>query len=302
MKKRDWLLTYVIIFIVLVVFRIIGPTQPFFDWTVTTTRLANAILILSLGFILLQISSIIFKDPAHVKIAHYLILAGTAAIILFAYYQGLLALSISLGVIAVVITFIFQTPLLSFFAWIYLSMGKIYIIGDRIRVGDIKGDVIHIDPLRTKVLEIGGEYVAADLPSGRIVTFPNSLVLSKPVHNYIKRFPYIWVDIPFNLSPETDFDFVKTKIEQIIRNHIKERARHMQRTYEYMLKVFELADRKFVDINFNLTPYWTWIELRVTFPVVPKEQSKTMTEITEKILQMFKKYPSKVRFPQTKAR
>jgi len=302
MKKSDWLLVYIIIFIGLIMFRMIGPTQPYFNWTLTTTRLANAILIIAFSFILLQISSIALKNTGLVRGAHYVILVGTAIVLIFAYYERVLELSISLGILAVAATFIFQTPLLSLFAWIYLTAGKVYSIGDRIRIGSIKGDVIDINPLRTKVLEVGGEYISADLPSGKLVTFPNSLLLSEPLYNYTKSFPYVWVDISFHLTYETDFDFVKSKIEQIIQKYLKEKIKNIQETYEKTLQLYGVKKRKFVGINFNLIAFQGWIELRVTFPVDPKEQSKATTEVTEEILKMFNKHPNKVRFPKGRAR
>ena len=156
--------------------------------------------------------------------------------------------------------------------------------------------------MRTKIFEIGGEYTASDLPSGRIITLPNSLLLSEPVSNFTKDVPYVWVDIPFDLTYETDFEFVKLQVEKIIRNRLKGKLETIRERYEKAIKTYRVKDEPFIDINFNLIPSGSWIEFRVTFPVDPKEQTIITTEITEDILRVFNKHPNKVRFPKGRSR
>jgi small-conductance mechanosensitive channel len=301
-KRKDKLAIYIFLFIVLIILRLFGPTQPFFNWTLTTTHYAHSIIAIAAAFIVIQILNIIIKDVAIRKIARYIIYMGAAAIVFFIFQDMLIAVGISLGIIAVVLTFIFQTPILSFVGWIYLTIGQIYKEGDRIRISNIKGDIISVNPIRTKVMEVGGEYVQADLPSGKLVTFPNSMLLSEPVSNYSKYFPYIWVDIPFHLTYETDFGLVMKLTEEIIKKHTKAKKKKMQESYEKLLRIFEITEKEFKLINFNLTSFQSWIEFRVTFPVDPKEQSTITTNVTQEALKMFRKHPNKVRFPRGRAR
>jgi len=186
--------------------------------------------------------------------------------------------------------------------WVYITLGRVYREGDRIRVGNFKGDVVDINPMRTKIFEIGGEFTASDLPSGRVITLPNSLLLSEPVSNFTKDVPYVWVDVPFDLTYETDFPFVKAEVEKIIHDRLKDKLETIRERYEKAVKTYHITDEPFIDINFNLIPAGSWIEFRVTFPVDPKEQYVIVTEITEDILQMFNKYPDKVRFPVGRSR
>ncbi|HET9913733.1 MAG TPA: hypothetical protein VFQ13_17705, partial [Anaerolineales bacterium] len=47
--------------------------------------------------------------------------------------------------------------------------------------------------LDTTLWEFGGPYLSTQHPSGRIIKFPNSLVLNETVYNYSwPLFPYIW--------------------------------------------------------------------------------------------------------------
>jgi small-conductance mechanosensitive channel len=116
----------------------------------------------------------VVEDKTIRKIIHYLIFAGAAITIFFIFQENLVAVSISLGIIAVAFTLIFQSPILNSVGWVYVTLGRVYSEGDRIRVGNYKGDVVDIYPMRTKIFEIGGEFTAGDLPRGRIITLPNS--------------------------------------------------------------------------------------------------------------------------------
>jgi hypothetical protein len=59
-----------------------------------------------------------------------------------------------------------------------------YRVGDRIKIGEATGDVIDVGYLDTMLWEFGGEYLSTDHPSGRVIKFPNSNVLSTAVYNY----------------------------------------------------------------------------------------------------------------------
>ena len=67
-------------------------------------------------------------------------------------------------------------------------------MGDRVQIGDTKGDVIDIGLLRTTLMEIGN-WVSRDMYSGRIVRIPNSTVLKGSVFNYSQGFQFIWDEI-----------------------------------------------------------------------------------------------------------
>lgn len=295
-------LLVVMLILSLVIFQAAGLLQEFFEVADTITHLTNSLAVVVAALILGYIASKIIKDPTIRKIIHYLIFAAAAVSIFFIFQENLVAVGISLGIIAVAFTLIFQSPILNLVGWIYITMGRVYKEGDRIRVGNYKGDVVDINPMRTKIFEIGGEFTTSDLPSGRVITLPNSLLLSEPVSNFTKDVPYVWVDIPFDLTYETDFEFVKEEIGKIIRKRLEDQLETIQEKYEKAVKTYHIKDEPFIDISFNLTPAGSWIEFRVTFPVDPKEQHIITTEITEEILKMFNQYPDKVKFPMGRSR
>ena len=293
---------YVSLLVVLSLLRVFGPVQNLFTWGLTFTFLVNTLLVIVFALTVKNLLDRVIQDKTFRRIAGHILFVGTAIMVFFIFQDELVAASISLGIVAGVLIFVFQAPLLNIIGWVYLVTGQVYSVGDRIQIGNIKGDIVHINPIRTKVQEVGGEYVQADLVSGRLYTFPNSLLLTEPVSNYTKHFPYIWVDLFFHLTYETDFPFVMKKIDTLILQYLGEEGKSIEEGYKKLLNSFGQHKDSVTLVNFNLVSFQSWIELRVTFPLNPKQQSEVTTEVMQRILKMFKKYPEKVKFPKGRAR
>ncbi len=67
-----------------------------------------------------------------------------------------------LGLATAGLAFAMQEVIGALAGWVNILSGRIYRIGDRIEVGGVRGDVIDIAPLRTKLMEIGA---SSDDPS-----------------------------------------------------------------------------------------------------------------------------------------
>jgi small-conductance mechanosensitive channel len=76
-------------------------------------------------------------------------------------------------------------------------------VGDRVQIGDTRGDVIDIGLLRTTLMETGN-WVSRDLYNGRIVRIPNNTVLKASVFNYSQGFRFIWDEIKVLLAATSD--------------------------------------------------------------------------------------------------
>jgi len=99
----------------------------------------------------------------------------------------------SLGVVGFAVTFALQQPLFSLIGWLYIMVKRPYQVGDRVAIEGSKGDVVEVDFLVTTLWEINGDLVSSNQPSGRIITLPNSVVLSSHVKNYTREdFPFVW--------------------------------------------------------------------------------------------------------------
>src|SRR5206468_11806218 len=104
------------------------------------------------------------------------------AIFISALFQNWYTAAVSLGLISLILGFALQTPISSFIGWLYIILRNPYKVGDRIQVNDFKGDVVEIGYLDTTLWEFSGDYLTNDLPSGRLIRFPNTLVFQSGVY------------------------------------------------------------------------------------------------------------------------
>lgn len=113
-------------------------------------------------------------------------------------------LTVAMGILGAGIAFASQEVIGSFAGYLNIVSGSIYRIGDRVRIGNVAGDVMDISILRTTVMEIG-EWVKADQYTGRIVTIANRAVFADPVYNYTQHWGYIWDEITVPITYASDW-------------------------------------------------------------------------------------------------
>jgi small-conductance mechanosensitive channel len=212
---------------------------------------------------------------------------------------------ISLGLVSLILGFALQTPITSFIGWVYILIRTPYRVGDRIRIGNATGDVIDVSYLDTTLWEFGGEYLSTDHPSGRIIKFPNSSVLSTAVYNYSwPLFPYIWNEIKFNIAYESDLNFVSQTLRAIAKEEIGEAMLDRVRTFRSLLSetpVDQLEVREYPVVVFRISNN-TWLEAIVRYLVEPKRAGRVKSKLIEKMLAALNAEPEKVLFPRGPAR
>ncbi len=156
-----------------------------------------------------------------VKLVHLIALACVGLVIISFLFQNWYTAAVSLGLISLLVGFALQTPISSFIGWINLLIRAPYHVGDRIQVDTFKGDVVEISYFDTTLWEFGGDYLTSDIHSGRLIRFPNSLILQAPVYNYSwRKFPYIWNEIPFHVGYNSDLHYVTTTIKTIAKQEL----------------------------------------------------------------------------------
>ena len=113
-----------------------------------------------------------------------------------------------------------QDVLASFAGAFSIGFSKLYAVGDRVQIGDTRGDVIDIGLLRPSSMETGN-WVSGDLYNGRIARIPNSTVLQGSVFNYSKGFR-IWDEINVLFTITSDCQLAKEMLLQAANEAIGE--------------------------------------------------------------------------------
>ena len=109
-------------------------------------------------------------------------------------------LAAAFGLAAAGITFAMQEVIGALAGWFNITVGRIFTIGDRIQMAGVRGDVIDISPMRTKLMEIGSEgerinWVGGRQHTGRMVAISNKATFTDPVYNFSSFFDFIWEEL-----------------------------------------------------------------------------------------------------------
>jgi small-conductance mechanosensitive channel len=140
--------------------------------------------------------------------------------------------SIALGFAGAGIVVALQDVIAGVAGWFAIGLSRLYSVGDRIQIADIKGDVIDISILRTTLIETGHS-VSRDLYSGRVARITNSTGLKGHVFNYSQGFPFVWDEIKIQLSSSSDHDLARELFlsvgREIVKDYLPEARRSWQR-------------------------------------------------------------------------
>ncbi|MFN2557236.1 MAG: mechanosensitive ion channel family protein [Nitriliruptorales bacterium] len=197
-----------------------------------------------------------------------------------------------LGLVAAGVAFAMQEVIGALAGWVNIVIGRIYHVGDRIEMAEgVRGDVLDVTPLRTKILEIGSEedeseeegspsWVRGRQYTGRVVAVSNKATFTDPVYNYTAIFEYIWEEINFPISYRSDWQRAEEVIQEEV-NHVsaslgaQEAMRTMYRRYP--VPMAEVKPRVFVRATES------WMELAARFVVPVRTARSVKDQLTRRV-------------------
>jgi small-conductance mechanosensitive channel len=198
--------------------------------------------------LLLGLISIWFDNPAHLSTVFGLVTAGVA--------------------------FALQRVITAVAGYFVILRGKTFNVGDRIVMGGVRGDVIALSFMQTKIMEMGEPPPVQDAApavwvhsrqfTGRIVTVTNDKIFDEPVYNYTHHFPYLWDEIRLPVRYPDDRAAAERILLDAARAHAltpdrldQNRLDELERLYN--LKGLDIAPRVYWRITDN------WLELALRF-------------------------------------
>jgi small-conductance mechanosensitive channel len=237
--------------------------------------LVLAILILLVVAIAAIWRRLTFRYVQDVKRRHHFMLIRrvvmlflVAGIILATFASDFGSLTTFVGLITAGIAIALQDVILSI-AGYFVIIGKYGVrIGDRVRIAAVNGEVIDIGLVWMYLMELetrGGD----QLPTGRIVEFPNSVVFDHSA-GVFKQMPgtrYLWHDVAVIVPATSDFGAMQERMIEVVdkifadyKDSIERQHREMNR----LLRTDTQAPRPFARLHVALTG----IEIRVRYPVL----------------------------------
>jgi len=235
------------------------------------------------------------------RVSRLLVWVVIAFFVLTILFQNWYTAVVSFGLISLILGFALQTPITSFIGWVYILVREPYRVGDRIKIGNATGDVIDVNYLDTTLWEFGGDFLSTEHPSGRIIKFPNSTVLSSPVYNYTwPLFPYVWNEIRFYVAYNADLEFVAATMKEVAEQEVGEEMMKQVAVFREILAntpVNQLEVQERPAVLFRASDN-TWLEAIVRYLVSPKEAGRVKSRLIKELLDRLNAEPDRVLFPK----
>lgn len=121
--------------------------------------------------------------------------------------------ALSVVVIASAIAISFKEYIMCFLGGLLKASSDYFVIGDRIRVGDLRGDVINQTPFTTTLFEVGPNSSYHSY-TGRKIILPNSLFLTSPVINESYGSKYILHTFSLTLDRGSEWQKLKKNLQE----------------------------------------------------------------------------------------
>src|SRR5690625_2810095 len=204
-------------------------------------------------------------------------------------FQKPYASLVSIGLVSLVLGFALQAPITSFISWLYIVFRKPYKVGDRIQLGEMRGDVIEVNYLDTIMVECSGGYLQNDHRSGCVIHFPNSVILQSEVINYSEPLvPFIWNETPLQIAYTSDLKFV---VDCLLEAAIDDFNERYPKKKNLMTPDWEPA------VYFRVNTY-AWLKAVISYPVEPEDTTGRRNRILRRALPALNQHPDKVKFPE----
>jgi small-conductance mechanosensitive channel len=209
------------------------------------------------------------RQVVSLTVAALLVLAITSI-----WFDDPSRLATIIGFIGAGLAFALQKVITAVAGYFVILRGKTFNVGDRIVMGGVRGDVIALTFMQTKIMEMGQPpQVQKDEPAmwvrsrqftGRIVTVTNDKIFTEPVYNYTDQFPYVWDEITLPIRYGDDHELVEGMLVELASRHAvhsnrigQDEVRRLEQRYG--VSVGEIDPRTYWRLTDN------WLELTVRF-------------------------------------
>jgi small-conductance mechanosensitive channel len=223
------------------------------------------------------------------KVTRYVVAVVTLVVLAVLWRAFAGRAGVVLGLAAAGLAFAMQEVIGAVAGWFNILSGRIFRVGDRIQMGGVRGDVIDITPLRTKVMEIGSgtddaSWVQGRQFTGRVVAISNKATFTEPVFNYSASFDFLWEELTVPVALTADWEQATAILEEeAVRVSASGGAaaaiRAMRRRYP--VPATELEPRVFA------SPTDDYLVLSARF-VVPVRTARTIKDdLTRRVVERF---------------
>ncbi|EMS33098.1 MscS Mechanosensitive ion channel [Mariniradius saccharolyticus AK6] len=195
-----------------------------------------------------------------------------------------------LGLLSAGIAIALKDIFVNIAGWVFILWRKPFDVGDRIQIGEYKGDVVDLRLFQFSLLEVGN-WVDAEQSTGRIIHVPNGMVFSFPQANYSQGFEYIWNEQQLYVSLDSDHRRAQVVLKEIMHELLQGDFKQIE------LELKKAHKEHFITFSQYTPTVYTkildrGIQLSLRYLCHPRKRRYFEHQITEAILDRFKSEPT----------
>lgn len=218
------------------------------EWSSFTRVLFIIVLILVLYWVFCHLLNILKKyllkkaknkkERSNIEIfsraIKYMIIIFLIIFAVLSYSGSLASIGLVAGLISAALGWALQRPISGMAAWLMLVVKRPFEIGDRVIIGNVKGDISDITLTHVHIKEIGGT-IPSEETSGRLILIPNAKLFEEDIINYTKKDNFILDEVSFPITFESDIDeaqkIAKESAKTVLKNYMENTKEIYTRTY-----------------------------------------------------------------------
>lgn len=202
----------------------------------------------------------------------------------FEWFQSVITL---LSVIAAALTIVSKEILLNFMSYGIIIWRGLFDVGDRIQIGNIRGDVLEIGPSYITLGETGN-WVHEDETTGHRVKVPNAQVLTQPVANFSKGMSLIWNEVTMEMPVHSNWRKAKAICQEqgkLVSHSLSERDYKALRNSKEELMFLKTDPTVYLNVHDNK------ISLTIRYLCKFHKRRSTEQRLWEALLTKFESHP-----------
>jgi len=215
----------------------------------------------------------------------------------FAFASQLGSVATFAGLITAGVAVALQNVILSVAGYFFL-IGKFGIrVGDRVQIAGVNGEVVEVGLVRLQLMELSG----AEIPTGRVVAFSNSIVF-QPASGLFKQIPgtnFMWHEVTLTLPGGSDYHQVNKNLTAVVDqvfDEYKDDIDRQRRQLETTLGATTPAEFR---PRIRLVFTGNGLEAVIRYPVTLQNASEIDDRITRELLDALKNLQQKSVAPGT---
>ena len=202
--------------------------------------------------------------------------------IFLSYFQSWTGIGVFLGLLTAGLGFVLQRPITGVAAWLMMTIKRPFSIGDRIIIGDVRGDVYDITLTHIYLDEVGAGISSGEV-TGRNIMVPNYLFFEQNIINYTLTNDFVLSSMDVSITYESDLDKAIEIIEKVANKYISElKEKHKEAPYTRV----SMADSSMI--------------ISLKFFVPARQMMEVKSKITKEVYDLIKKEKNvEIAYPHT---